>query len=49
MTDLTEEEYLQSEQEYNADSIKVLRGLDALENALVCISAIPMTVPACTT
>ena len=30
MTELTEEEYLKSEQEYNADSIKVLRGLDAV-------------------
>ena len=30
MTDLTNEEYLKSEQEYNADSIKVLKGLDAV-------------------
>ena len=30
MTDLSNEEYLKSEQEYNADSIKVLKGLDAV-------------------
>ena len=30
MTELTNEEYLKSEQEYNADSIKVLKGLDAV-------------------
>ena len=30
MTDLTNEEYLKSEEEYNADSIKVLKGLDAV-------------------
>ncbi len=30
MTDLTNEEYLKSEKEYNADSIKVLKGLDAV-------------------
>ena len=30
MTDLTNEEFLKSEQEYNADSIKVLKGLDAV-------------------
>ncbi len=30
MTDLTNEDYLKSEQEYNADSIKVLKGLDAV-------------------
>jgi len=30
MTDLTEEEIIKGEQEYNADSIKVLRGLDAV-------------------
>ncbi len=30
MTDLTEEEFLKSEQAYNADSIKVLKGLDAV-------------------
>ena len=30
MTDLTEEEFIKGEQEYNADSIKVLRGLDAV-------------------
>lgn len=30
MTELTDEEYLKSEQEYNADSIKVLKGLDAV-------------------
>ena len=30
MTELTNEDYLKSEQEYNADSIKVLKGLDAV-------------------
>ena len=30
MTDLTNEEYLKSEEAYNADSIKVLKGLDAV-------------------
>ena len=30
MTDLTEEDFVKGEQEYNADSIKVLRGLDAV-------------------
>ena len=30
MTDLSNEEFLKSEQEYNADSIKVLKGLDAV-------------------
>ncbi|MBQ7303548.1 MAG: DNA topoisomerase (ATP-hydrolyzing) subunit B [Alphaproteobacteria bacterium] len=30
MTELTNEEFLKSEQEYNADSIKVLKGLDAV-------------------
>lgn len=30
MTELTDEEFLKSEQEYNADSIKVLKGLDAV-------------------
>ena len=30
MTDLTEEQYIEGEQAYNADSIKVLRGLDAV-------------------
>ncbi|MBO4284764.1 MAG: DNA topoisomerase (ATP-hydrolyzing) subunit B [Alphaproteobacteria bacterium] len=30
MTDLSQEEYLKGEQEYNADSIKVLKGLDAV-------------------
>ena len=30
MTELTEEEFLKSEQAYNADSIKVLKGLDAV-------------------
>lgn len=30
MTDLTNEEFLKSEKEYNADSIKVLKGLDAV-------------------
>ena len=30
MADLTEEEIVKSEQEYNADSIKVLKGLDAV-------------------
>ena len=30
MTDLTNEEFLKSEEEYNADSIKVLKGLDAV-------------------
>lgn len=30
MTELTNDEYLKSEQEYNADSIKVLKGLDAV-------------------
>ena len=30
MTELTNEEILQSEQAYNADSIKVLKGLDAV-------------------
>lgn len=30
MTELTNEEYLKGEQEYNADSIKVLKGLDAV-------------------
>lgn len=30
MTDLTDEEFIKGEQAYNADSIKVLRGLDAV-------------------
>ena len=30
MTDLTEEDFIKGEQAYNADSIKVLRGLDAV-------------------
>ena len=30
MTDLTQEDFVKGEQEYNADSIKVLRGLDAV-------------------
>jgi len=30
MTDLTNEDFLKSEEEYNADSIKVLKGLDAV-------------------
>lgn len=30
MTDLSQEDYLKSEQAYNADSIKVLKGLDAV-------------------
>ena len=30
MTEITEEEFLKSEQSYNADSIKVLKGLDAV-------------------
>ena len=30
MADLTEEEMIKGEQEYNADSIKVLKGLDAV-------------------
>ena len=30
MTDLTEEDFIKGEEEYNADSIKVLRGLDAV-------------------
>ena len=30
MTDLTQEEFIKGEEAYNADSIKVLRGLDAV-------------------
>ena len=30
MTDLTDADYIKGEEEYNADSIKVLRGLDAV-------------------
>ena len=35
-----------SKQSYGADSIKVLKGLDAVEKDQVCISEIPMMVQA---
>ena len=33
--------------EYGAESIKVLRGLDAVRNGRACILAIPTMAPAC--